>query len=161
MSILLEKNFNLLMSPIALHFKTNMKTCFNNIIGAEKNTKSNFHFIPRKMLLNGDTHYFYTGVGTLVPFSPFIGNTGQFQSLDHEMNKRGDSTDNKHDLNYGSEWFSSSGVGAGIGAGSPQEKRAMLFNHQHVWASPLMESQSCLPSMIFITANRNLRTFLN
>lgn len=38
-------------------------------------------------------------------FSPFIGNTGQFASLDHEMNKRGDCTDNKHDLNYGSECF--------------------------------------------------------
>lgn len=62
-------------------------------------------------------------------FSPFIGNTGQFESLDHEMNKRGDCTDNKHDLNYGSECFSSSRVGAGTGAGTPEEKRAMLLSH--------------------------------
>lgn len=58
------------MLPVALHFNTNMKTCFS-LVGHKQ--------MPR--VTSETPTMFYVGVMTLVLFLPFIGNTGQYYSL--------------------------------------------------------------------------------
>lgn len=98
------------MLSVALHFNTTV-TCFS--LWGRKNTKRKkriiFTLYPERSF-NGDAHFVYVGVMTLVLFSPFIGNTGQyytFESLNEQTWYY--SMDDKHDLNSGSKWLSSSG----------------------------------------------------
>lgn len=90
MSTLLEENLNPVVgkllnpsinTPSNPSLQHNMKTR-SNLFGAEKNAKGKFHFKIRKMFLNGNIHYVYIGVHTLV-FHTLLGIQGNLTVLDH------------------------------------------------------------------------------